>query len=256
MMTKYEVKSQELFTTPVPKQTRTYKPVSHEELINLTLNSIYQAGFKLEKESYSWAREGKVANGRYTIKDVSDTEMQLQIGWQNSYDRSLSLKFAMGTQIYICKNGSVSGDYGSLKKAHKGNIQEFTPMAISSYIKKAGEGFRRMQNQREAMKQIEINKTVTAELIGRMYLEHELITSTQLNIIKKELKEPTFNYESKGSMWELYNFVTYSLKEEHPSNWMQSHINAHNFFLDNSNIESQPTIIDIQPLNQLELFNE
>lgn len=256
MTQKYESKATALMAVPLPKETRTYKPVSHRELMDLTLESIHQAGFKLEKELYSWAQDGNVANGRYTIKDVADTEMQLQIGWQNSYNKTLSLKFAMGTRIFICENGSVSGDYGSLKKAHKGNIQEFTPMAISGYIKKAGEGFRRMQEQREAMKQIEINKTVSAELIGRMFLERDLITSTQLNIIKRELNEPTFNYDAKGSMWELYNFVTYSLKEEHPSNWMQSHINAHEFFLENSNIQSQPVIIDVQPLNQLELFNQ
>ena len=44
---------------------------------------------------YSSAREGKVANGKFTIKNVADSEMQLQIGWQNSYDRSMSLKFAI-----------------------------------------------------------------------------------------------------------------------------------------------------------------
>jgi hypothetical protein len=101
MNTKYGSRALDLINAPVPAQTRTYKPVSHKQLMDLTLESIHQAGFKLDKEDYTMAREGNVANGRYTIKDVSDSEMQLQIGWQNSYDKSLSLKFAIGTQIFI-----------------------------------------------------------------------------------------------------------------------------------------------------------
>jgi len=85
----------------VPRETRSYKPVSHGQLIDLTMESIHQAGFALDKESYSAARDGNVANGRFSIRNVADKEMQLQIGWQNSYDKSLSLKFALGVQVII-----------------------------------------------------------------------------------------------------------------------------------------------------------
>ena len=90
-----------LLSAPLPEQTRTYKPVSHEQLIDLTLKGIDDSGFKLESEIYSTARDGNVANGRYTISNVADSEMKLQIGWQNSYDKSLTLKFALGTQILV-----------------------------------------------------------------------------------------------------------------------------------------------------------
>lgn len=236
-----------LLTSQVPQQTRTYKPVSHAQLIDLTLESIYQSGFELNQEVYTSARDGKVANGKFTIKNVADSEMQLQIGWQNSYDKSLSLKFAIGTQIFICSNGCVSGDYGAFKHKHVGDIQTFTPQAITEYIKSAGDAFSRMQKEREAMKQIEISKRIQAELIGRMIIEEKFIESTQLNIIRKELELPTHNYNAKDSLWELYQFTTYSMKEVHPSLWMNNHIDAHSFFVDFANI-------DTKPVSQLELF--
>ena len=68
-----------MLTAPVPKETRTYKPVSHQELIDLTLESIYQAGFDLDSQQYTAAREGDVATGKYSIKNVKDNDMQLQI---------------------------------------------------------------------------------------------------------------------------------------------------------------------------------
>ena len=243
-----------LLAAPIPQQTKTYKPISYNQLMDLTLESIYQAGFTLDQELYTSAREGKVANGKFTIKNVADTEMQLQIGWQNSYDKSLSLKFAVGTKIFICANGCVSGDYGAFKKKHQGEIQTFTPQAITEYIKGAVDAFRRMQDEREAMKEITIDRRIQAELIGRMIIEEKFIESTQLNIIRKELEHPTYNYGAENSLWELYQFTTFSMKEVHPSLWMNNHIDAHKFFTEAANIISPVRELVFPVLNQLELF--
>lgn len=245
-----------LIATPLPEETRTYKPISHEQLIDLTLESIHQAGFKLGGESYTSAREGNIANGRFTIQNVADTEMRLQIGWQNSYDKTMTLKFAIGTKIFICGNGCVSGDFGAFKKKHIGEIQTFAPATIIEYIKKSGEAFKRIQSEREAMKQIEITPRVQAELIGRMIIEEKFIESTQLNIIRKELKTPTFDYGCPNSLWELYNYTTFAMKEVHPSFWMQNHIDAHKFFVDAAGISYPEVKLPAVLIpNQLEMFS-
>ena len=244
-----------LLSTPLPQETNTYKPISHEQLIDLTLSGIEKSGFKLETEVYSSAQEGNIANGRYTISNVADSEMKLQIGWQNSYNKQLTLKFALGTQIIICKNGMVSGDFGAFKKKHVGEIQTFTPQAITDYIKSAEEAFKRIQVEREAMKQVEVDKRVISELIGRLYIEEELIQSTQLNIIQRELKKPTHNYGAEGSLWELYQFTTFSMKEIHPRLWMENHMNVHKFFTEQAGIILPSKQIEVgAKYKQLELF--
>lgn len=253
----YSVTKQILLNAELPQQTKTYKPISHEQLMDLTLESIQGAGFELGTELYSSARNGNIANGRYTIKNVADSEMELQIGWQNSYDKSLTLKFAIGTRIMICQNGCVSGDYGAFKKKHVGEIQQFTPSAITEYIKSAGEAFRRMQEERDAMKNIEITRKTKAELIGRMIIDEQFIQSTQLNIIDRELNKPTHDYGAPDSLWELYNFTTFAMKEIHPSLWMQNHQQAHSFFVSEAGILTQPINIEVpkpEALLQLNLF--
>jgi hypothetical protein len=256
--TSYVSAKDTLLRAELPQQTKTYKPISHTQLIDLTLNGIHNAGFKLDSETYSAARDGQVANGRFSIANVADSEMQLQIGWQNSYDKSLTLKFAIGTKIFICQNGCVSGDMGAFKRKHVGEIQDFTPGAITEYIKSAGEAFRRMQKEREQMKQVEITSRTKAEIIGRMFLEDQIITSTQLNIIGRELKAPTHDYGAKDSMWELYNYTTFAMKEVHPSFWLDKHMSAHSFFVNESGIlVDQMPKIEIVPegmLRQLDLF--
>lgn len=227
----YKTTKEFILAAEVPTKTRTYKPVSHQQLIDLTLNSIEKSGFKLDKETYSSYNDGRVANGRYTISNVADDEMQLQIGWQNSYDKTASLKFAIGTHILICSNGCVSGDYGSFRKKHMGTVEEFTPAAITEYIKQAGDAFRNMQLERTVLKNIELTKRDKAELLGRLFLEEELITTMQMNIIAKEIEAPTFDYGAPDSVWELYQYTTYAMKETHPRLWISDHIKAHNFFV-------------------------
>tara|TARA_R110002153_G_scaffold246678_5_gene402582 strand:- start:1202 stop:1987 length:786 start_codon:yes stop_codon:yes gene_type:complete len=247
---------QTMLSVKVPEQTRTYKPVSHEELMNLTMESIHQSGYKLASQEYSIAEDGEIANGRYTISNVADNEMQLQVAWQNSYNRKVSLKFALGTKIMICSNGMVSGNYGSFKSKHVGNVQTVAPSNIVEYIKKGSSAFSSLQRDRDLFKQYEATDQVKAELLGRMFIQDEIITSTQLNIIKRELVNPTHNYGAEGSLWDLYNHATFALKGSHPSKWMSAHSELHTFF--SNVITPSPAIINIDSFstadNQVKMF--
>ena len=216
---------------PVPAQTATYKPVSNAQLIDLTLAAIDGAGFTLGKEAYTLAADGQVSTGKFTLTNIMDSEMQIQIGWQNSYNRQVSLKFAIGVNIMICSNGCVSGDMGTFKKAHKGSIQEFTPSAITEYIKSAGDAFREMQVQREMMKRVDLTRRQQGELLGRMVYESDIISTMQLNIIRKELVRPSYDYGVENTLWDLYQHTTHSMKELHPATWMSDHMSAHDFFV-------------------------
>ena len=229
--TTYKTTKSELVRVDLPEETKSYKPITHEQLIDLTLNSIAGAGFELEKEWYESAREGQIATGHYAIRNIADDEMQLRIAWQNSYNKQVSLKFALGVHVFICANGCCSGDMGSFRRKHTGDVQDFTPTTIEEYIKSAGETFIQMQGQRDAMKEIELSKRVQAELLGRMYIEEDFIESTQMNIIKRELSKPTYDYGAPNSLWEMYQFTTFAMRSIHPSLWMKDHLAANSFFI-------------------------
>lgn len=254
----YAATKQELISVPLPIQTNTYKPISHAELMDLTLESIHQSGFELEKEWYLQAADGQLATGNYAIRNVGDSEMQLRIAWQNSYNKQVSLKFALGAHVFVCSNGAVSGDLGAFKRKHTGDVQDFTPRNITEYIKGAGDTFSKMVDQRERLKEIEINKRTQAELVGRMYLEEDFIESTQLNIIKRELNKPTYDYGAPNSLWELYQFTTFGMKDLHPRLWMKNHLAAHEFFINEAGIlvehRSPVNAVHVMP-NQLSLFD-
>jgi len=242
-----------MLTAQVPRETRTYKPVSHRQLIDLTLESIYQSGFDLQSEHYTAAREGDVATGKYSISNVKDDEMQLQIAWQNSYDKTTTLKFAIGTKIFICENGMVSGDHGHFARKHVGGIQEFAPAAITEYIKQSGDAFRKMQHDRETFKAHEISEARRAELLGLMFAHDKFIQSTQLNIIQREIGRPTHDYGSPNTLWELYNYTTFAMKEIHPELWMKNHVKCHEFFAAEAELQHEKMVLDVQQQQQNQL---
>jgi hypothetical protein len=95
-----------------------------------------------------------------------------------------------------------------------------------------------------------------------MFVEEDIITSTQLNIINREIKAPSFDYKAKDSLWELYQFSTSAMKEAHPLKWLDSHIDAHRFFVNEASVLSgipriihpELEIVEESIFKQLELF--
>lgn len=240
----YDITRDLLIKTPLPLETKTYKPVMHEQLMDLTLEGIYQAGFQLAKERYTAAKFGNVANGWYEIENVGDIEMRLQVMWQNSYDKSKKLDFAVGAVVLVCSNGMMSfRAMNAFRRKHMGEIQTLAPQKIGEYLKSAAEVFEVLQSDRDLMKQVQVDNRTTAELIGRMYIEEDFLESTQLNIIKRELIKPTHNYNAPGSLWELYNHTTYAIGGINPARWMDDHMAAHKFFVEASELMTKSSTI-------------
>jgi hypothetical protein len=53
----------------------------------------------------------------------------------------------------------------------------------------------------------------------------------QLNQIRTELEKPSFEYKvDSDSAWALYNHITLSLKDSHPSTWMDDQAAVHEVF--------------------------
>lgn len=220
-----------ILKTPVPLKTESYSPIPHGRVIDMTMEQLDKANLKIADEHYITAKDGKQAMGFYTMEGTDDKDMGMRLIWHNSYDKTMSLKWAIGAKVFVCSNGVVSGDIGSFKRKHTGEALLDYENAVRTYVNKAGDMFRMLVNDKERMKEIQVTKRTCAELVGRMYLEESIVTSTQLNIIKRELdmEKPSFDYQASGSLWELYNHVTLSLKEAHPLTHLNQHMDLHKF---------------------------
>lgn len=226
---------QTLLAAKLPRKTDSYSPVSHKQVIEMTMGTLDKLGLKVVDERYLSACDGRQALGLYQIGGFGDKEMGMQIGWNNSYDKKMTLKWAIGGEVFVCGNGSVCGDIGAFKRKHTGSVLTEYGEIVKRYIGDADMHFSKLLRDKEFMKNITCSKRDSAELVGRMFLEEDIITATQLNVIKRELINPTFDYKADGTLWQLYNHCTVALKDAHPLHHMQQHTDVHKFFMNVSN---------------------
>lgn len=217
-----------LLAVPVPDATETYSPVPHRALLNELQERIAAKGLSVIGKQYYVGAYGQQMLGKYTIES-GDSELKMQMAFRNSYDKSMAVGFAAGATVFVCRNGMLSGDMLVYRK-HTGNILEELHDYMIDGINMMQDNFKKLQEDKQILKEIELEERIQAEILGRLYIEKDIITSTQLNIVKHELKHSE-NFVGK-SAWNLYNNITEALKTSHVTNAMQGYINLHDFFTD------------------------
>jgi len=226
------INEQELFQVPLPPRTDSYTPISNREVVDLIHNEALRNNLTIFNSSFKVNREGTKTIGYFDIR-ADDPEMAMRMAFRNSYDKSMSFGIAAGAKIMVCSNGCITGEIVT-KRKHTGSADEEAKYKIIEGFSMIGDTFETIKQARDKFKSIEIDRKINSELVGRMFMEHEFINSVQLNIIKKECESSdkfTTIWEPGYSVWDLYNNVTHSLKESHPSTYMHDHINLHEFMM-------------------------
>lgn len=246
-----------LFSASLPEKTDSYTPIAHKTIDDTTRQVLKEMGFGISKVHYRSSTDGMVGQAEYHLNYGDDPEMGLMVAWQNSYNKLVSFKYAVGAHVYVCSNGCVAGDLGAYRRKHTGSADQDAYHMIRTYLYGAKQIFDKLVSDKEHLKKIDITPTRMAELMGRMFIEKEIISSTQINIMKRELDKPTYDYGVPvNNAWSLYNFATHAFKEDSPRNWMKRHVDLHEFFAEEFNIISEEFIPQAPPVEQPSLFIE
>jgi hypothetical protein len=243
-----------LTSVALPNHAESYTVISHEFIINHTMEQLTLHGFTVEKETYRSNSDGSIAQGIYYINYDKDPEIGLMFAWSNSYNKLMRFKCAMGGYVFICMNGIVSGDMGSYGRKHLGTADTETVKAIIEQISNADIYFDRIVADKDTMKKITITERKQAELLGILYAEYELLTNEQISIVKQQMDKPSYDYNCEiNSLWAFYNHVTYALKKSHPRDWMDDQRKFHWFVAFEFDLANFIEGAELVPVDQLEL---
>ena len=140
---------EELAAIPLPKETHSYKPVSHQALASMlgAMASDLLPEFELVNTQFGLARDGQQMFGVHTFKNGSSA-MGLSIGFRNSYNKSLSVGIAVGGQVFVCDNLCLQGDVTVLKKHTLNVVASLESLALSA-IYKSRSAFNQIQEDAE-----------------------------------------------------------------------------------------------------------
>ena len=226
-----------LISAALPNHASTYTVIPHQFVIDEVNKALHDAGFLIESEEYKASHECQIASGRIHLKGGEDQEMKMMFAWANSYDKSMRFKCATGGYLPISGSIVLSGNLGTWGRKHTGDADTETITTIKNQIQSAQKYYNILVQDKEAMKNIILTTRTKAEIMGVLYVEHNLLSSEQLNIVCSEIKKPTYKYTAdKDSLWILYCHIIFSLQRSHPKSWLDQQRLIHWFLCDMYNI--------------------
>ena len=226
------VTEQHLRNSALPNHGKRYTVIPHGFIIDEARRELAAAGFSIDKELYKTSLDGQIAQGVYHLNYGNDSDMGLMFAWSNSYNKMMRFKCAIGAQVFVCMNGVVSGDLANYKRKHTGSALVDVTTSIQYQISRAKEYYDNLVADKEMLKQVSLNKTQQGSVIGRLLIDQEILTLTQVGIVQREIEKPTHSYSpNPNSAWDLYNHVTLALKDSHPLTFLSDHQKVHSFFV-------------------------
>lgn len=242
-----ECTKQHLFDVALPNQTSTYTVISHKSVIDLSIECLENAGFKINQEHYRCTGNGNIAQGVYRLTFMDDPELSMMFAWSNSYNKQMRFKCGIGAYINQTGSSMVCGDMGSWARKHTGTADTETEETIKEQIKDANMYYKQLVRDKESMKEIHISKRQQAQLLGILFAEHEILTTEQASIIRQQMSRPSFKYGNPDSLWAFYNHVTIALQQSHPKTWMEDQRVLHWFISDAFKFDKAEEVPEVDP---------
>jgi hypothetical protein len=146
----------------------------------------------------------------------------------------------------------VCGDMGSWARKHTGTADEETVATIKEQVTNAQMYYDQLVHDKNAMKDIKMNKRKQAQLLGILFAEYQILTTEQASIVRSQMDKPTHVFEDSSSLWAFYNYVTTALQSSHPKTWMEDQRVLHYFISTVNNFMTVPIPIQQEPVNDEE----
>jgi hypothetical protein len=216
--------------TQLPEATESYTVIPHGTVIDTVRAMLEQYGFIVTNELYKAESNGEVALGFMQIETLNDPDMAMTFNWTNSYNKVLRFSCSVGGFIYDNQVPFVStNNQAYWNRKHTGTALEETIETIELMAASAESHFAQITSMKNKFKSLEVNRKMYAKLLGLMYFDKQIISSEQVNLIKREYDKPSFDYTDKGTLWELYKMIMFGVSDQSPRSWYKQQMDINSY---------------------------
>lgn len=239
-----EIAKRDLDLIPLPRETESYKPVSHYHLadkLSMMGRDILR-DYILIGEKYAIARDG---NQMFAVLNFSREKnpagdcLNLSIAFRNSYDQSMSIGIAIGATVFVCDNLALNGDIVVMKR-HTKNVWDSLEETAITTLYRAQNHFGVVEDNAKHMRRLPMTDDRAFALMGMMF-GHEIVSPRQLAVVRDEWLKPAHAEFQPRNAWSLFNATTEALKNSPPIAIMERHRQAYDLF---SNLATANTLIE------------
>lgn len=208
--------------TRLPMATKSYTVISHGSIIDILRKKLEDNGFSIKTELYKAEDAGDVAMGFIEIENSKDPDMGMTFNWTNSYNKKIRFGCSVGGFIYDNEVPFISSNNeASWLRKHTGTADVDAFAVMDAMIESANDHFDNIITMKNKFKSIIVSRKEYAKLIGLLYLDKKILTPTQVGVIRDEYDKPSFDYQDKGTLWELYKMIMYAVSDNSPKKWYE-----------------------------------
>lgn len=230
----------------LPEKTKTYTPITHGNIIDKVSAELSNAGLIVEDTEYIYTDNGEIAVAKIHIRSTKDPDMGMLFSWANSYNKKVKFSCGIGAFIYENKSSFFGTEGLSWIRMHTGNADEEAFNIIEQIIDNAEEHFDNIISEKNRMKTQEMSIESYGRVMGALYFEHELMTTTQASSIDREYKDEKSLVTEKDTLWGLYKVIMYGIEGAAIGKWQQSQQKLHHLIMAEHAIATEPnTLADV-----------
>lgn len=211
----------------IPETTTRYTPLPHVTMIDIIEETaeaiLVPKGYTMLENQFGTAKDGNRLFGIITFAN-GDEEVQLAMGYRNSYDRSMAAGLAVGGLVTVCSNLMLTGDIVQML-THRGDIASGLRVSVTGALHMADGTFAQLLETKLRLKQTTIDRDPGCGILGVMW--DEVLPPTMHNIAQREWRD---RIDITGSGWDLYNACTAAAKKSRPDNALEIHKGIDNWF--------------------------
>lgn len=224
----------QLATIPMPVETKSYKPISHSRLVEMTISRIESMGKKIVHESYTTNKSGEQLFVKFGIEDENNDTFRKMIGLRNSYDKSMPVGLVSGAQVIVCENGMFTGEIKQSRR-HTANIERDLDELFDGIVSNIDDKYEILLKDAELMKSKSVTIERANEIFGEILLRKQDVSNiTTLNNAVRLFKKPINGFKDEN-VWDVYNAFTEAFKQLSPYNSARQHIKLHDYMKEIAN---------------------
>ena len=243
----------DICAVPVPQATESYAPVANGDLVRLIkdrIDTVLDMGIR--SEGYALSGKDQQMFGVITLDTGMDTKYTgMSIGFRNSYDRTLSVGIASGSQVFVCSNLCFSGESMRVLRKHTLHVWKDVQATINTALGDSHYYHQRIELEASCWKEQGVEQDEGYEVIGRA-MGHGILLPQQATVALKDWKTARHADFEPRSAWSLYNCFTEGLKKGRAALALNRHTAAHDWFreqYDTSSAVVEQGVLDFTTMN-------
>lgn len=203
-----KVTREEVNQVVTPEPVGRYYPIGHKEYVDTVERFLSDNRFKVVSEQHALDKDGARYFGMLNLQHAEHTSEKYGwcLGLRNSHDKSISIRMAAGTKVFVCDNLSFSGEI-DMARRHTRHAQSDLHHLLSRAVGRLCALYSHTNERYDRYREHEIRDLDANDIIIRA-VENQAINPMDIMDVVKEWREPEHEEFKPRNLWSLFNAVT------------------------------------------------